>query len=157
MDSNIDRLFAIWQACHPRTDQYHWFQHEEDGTKDLKPFRRNKAGDYWNSDDVYDTTKLGYTYPDLLKIHPRGYHGDRLQDLKKSINKLYGATRRAEQKAAATPVRSEPIAFEKVPGAGPEAGPLPKVQAQVPDETLAEADKPRIESNDYIVNIKYER
>lgn len=153
MDSNIDRLFAIWQAIHPRTEPNHWFKNEADGQKDLKPFRRNKAGDYWKSDDVYDTTKLGYTYPDLLKIHPSGGHGDPLRDLIEGVNKLYGATRRAAQKAIVTGVRFDTLSLEEAV----KAGPLPKVQAQVPHATLAEADKPCIKSDDYIVNIKYER
>ncbi len=74
LDSNVDRLFAIWQALHPRQ----WFPPpgkdrkgrplKPDNEKDLLPFykyRSELGWIYYDSDWVRDTEKLGYTYPDI--------------------------------------------------------------------------------------------
>ncbi|CAG8567940.1 21643_t:CDS:2 [Dentiscutata erythropus] len=76
--SNVDRLIAIWQACHPdvwiignsytegtftqEVDKY------IDENTDLTPFRKSETT-YWTSKLVRDIKTLGYTYPELEKNH----------------------------------------------------------------------------------------
>ena len=156
LNSNVDRLFAIWQAIHPKEQNpKHWFKSPKDGRKELKPFRKDKAGTYWNSDDVYDTTKLGYTYSDLPKKR-RSQDGtssdlddQQLNEIKKTINKVYGATRSCEQKAASTDVRHEVL----TPQAAFINAPSAKINVQVPEVNKQD----RLDVNDYLVNIIYER
>lgn len=69
--SQIDRLFAIWQAVNPK----HWFNElpaAQRGLSDdgLLPFRRyplstDKKARYWTSDLSKDPKVFGYTYPDI--------------------------------------------------------------------------------------------
>lgn len=156
MNSNVDRLFAIWQAIHPKkaAPQY-WFENPEDGRKELKPFRKDEAGTYWNSDDVYDTTKLGYTYSDLpMKRGSQDGTGSDLDEqqlnaIKTRINKVYGATRSCQQKAALTEVRPELLTLEAALTTAPPA----KIKAQVPKDY----EEDRLDVNDYLVNIIFER
>ncbi|GBB89956.1 hypothetical protein RclHR1_01680027 [Rhizophagus clarus] len=86
---NVDRLVAIWQAIHPDV----WI--EDDGQTsgtftdpprkkigaetDLTPFRKSET-EFWNSNDVRDIKKLGYTYPVLEKKYAEG------ELLKKMLN-----------------------------------------------------------------------
>ncbi|MCJ1424292.1 hypothetical protein MMC29_002179 [Sticta canariensis] len=154
---NVDRLFAIWQAIHPKEQSpEYWFASSEDARKDLKPFRKDKAGTYWNSDDVYDTTKLGYTYSDLPRKR-RSHDGTgcnlddkQLNALKTRINELYGATRSCQQIAALTKVRPGILTLKAACTAAPRAK---KIKAQVPKGY----EKDRIDDYDYLANIKYER
>ena len=70
--SQIDRLFAIWQAVNPD----HWFQdlprdQKLKGSDPLLPFRKfplntDPKERYWSSDLAYDIEKFGYSYPDLI-------------------------------------------------------------------------------------------
>ncbi|RIA78882.1 hypothetical protein C1645_795240, partial [Glomus cerebriforme] len=78
--ANVDRLFAIWQACHPDV----WIignnytkgtftaeaQKPIDEKTDLTPFRKTQDT-YWNSDDVRDIKTLGYNYPELRSENKR--------------------------------------------------------------------------------------
>jgi hypothetical protein len=72
--SNVDRIFAIWQATHPTA----WFPPpgrdargkplKPENEKDLLPFykMRCELGPiYYDSDWARDTESFGYTYPDL--------------------------------------------------------------------------------------------
>ncbi|CAG8476361.1 1811_t:CDS:2 [Cetraspora pellucida] len=72
--SNVDRLIAIWQVCHPDvwivgnaytegtfTDELDKYIDEN---TELTPFRRTE-NTYWTSKSVRDIKKLGYTYPEL--------------------------------------------------------------------------------------------
>lgn len=150
----------MWQAIHPREEPGNWFEKKEEGQRDLKPFRRNEAGMYWNSDDLYDTVDLGYTYPYLPK-KCRSQDGtvknldkQQLDALKKEINDSYGSCRRCEQKAAATTVRSEPLTLEDAL----KSAPLSNIKDQIPLEADHEhACKDQLNVDDYLVNIKYER
>lgn len=156
LDSNVDRLFAIWQAIHPKEKaERYWFRYPEDARKELKPFRKDEAGTYWNSDDVYDTTKLGYTYSDLPKSRGSqdGTGSDlddqQLSDLKTRCNQAYGATRSCQQKAAVTEVRPEVLTLEAALATAPPA----KIEAQIPKGY----EEDRLGVYDYLVNVKYER
>lgn len=93
-DSQIDRLFAIWQAVNPE----HWFNELPASQRALAddvllPFRKypltkDKKTRYWTSNQARDPEVLGYTYPDIA-------------DKKKSVDQLrtdfaakYGWSRR---------------------------------------------------------------
>lgn len=128
----------------------------------MKPFRNNDKGDYWTSNDVYETATLGYTYTDLPK---RRFTQDGvtsvildrpLEELKEELNKLYNSTRRAEQKAAMTGVRPEPLNIAEALAVERTA----KVQTQI-SETSVAIDAPKaedkLEAFDYICSVKYER
>jgi len=57
MNSNVDRLLAIYQALYPDK----WLQ-PQDASANLYPFRKN-ATEFWNSNDVKDWKTLGYAIP----------------------------------------------------------------------------------------------
>ncbi|CAH1763830.1 15883_t:CDS:2 [Entrophospora sp. SA101] len=76
--ANVDRLFAIWQACHPGDDS--WIKEWSDDKKTLnqdtklEPFLKND-NDYWTSAEVRHIEKLGYNYPELKEpiTDPKGF------------------------------------------------------------------------------------
>lgn len=113
--ANVDRHIALFQALYPETyvePQRSVYQttftldssSEEPtgGDTPLTPFHRNAAGDFWTSNLVRDTTKLGYTYPEFV--------GNPSNDtLKAAIKKLY------DDSASATLVaRKEPAVNQTV-------------------------------------------
>ena len=65
--SNVDRLFAIWQAINEDL----WWPTDLDNTEPesttpLTPFRHTAGDtDWWTSDSSRKCTDFGYTYPDL--------------------------------------------------------------------------------------------
>lgn len=158
----MDHGFALWQTLHPREDPRNWFTNDKIARRGLQPFRNNEKGDYWTSNDVYETATLGYTYTDLPK---RRFTQDNvtsvildrpLENLKEELNKLYNSTRRAEQKAAVTEVRPEPLNIAEALAVEPTA----KVQTQI-SEISVSIDAPKAEDKlevfDYIFSAKYER
>lgn len=157
--SNIDRLFALWQKLHPGK----WFSDKNRAAEALKPFRKNEVGEYWTSNEIYETADLGYTYPILPKksVIQNGQSIvvlDRTtEELNEEINGLYGSTRRAEQKAALTDERTETITVEDALRA---TEPV-KVQAQIAEKFARLPDEPKVEDHlgvpDYVVALKYER
>lgn len=144
-DSQIDRLFAIWQAVNPE----HWFDELPSSQRALAddillPFRKDplttdKKSRYWTSNQARDPEVLGYTYPDIA-------------DKKKSVDQLrtdfaakYGWSRRLTpfQHFGQPPADMQPLDLSKaqvyqytsgVPSAGrfatlaPVAGALPRTQ-----------------------------
>ncbi|KAK1465698.1 hypothetical protein CMEL01_11690 [Colletotrichum melonis] len=80
--TNIDRLFAIWQACNP--GKYVTPQQSlentvvrargspEDADSPLTPFARSVAADgtqeFWTSAQVKDTKVFGYIYPETQSV-----------------------------------------------------------------------------------------
>ncbi|CAG8460731.1 6657_t:CDS:2 [Scutellospora calospora] len=75
--ANVDRFLALWQAVYPNswvpknvaingtfTDEMY---STVDEFWDLTPFRKSET-EFWNSADVRDIEKLGYTYPELQKF-----------------------------------------------------------------------------------------
>ncbi|KAJ5899989.1 Concanavalin A-like lectin/glucanases superfamily [Penicillium taxi] len=110
---NIDRLFALWQGKNPDK----WFEELEgdkvnkffqeiigmdigdkitENTK-LRPFHKDVDGTVMTPVDVRFPYSLGYTYPELQtwKYDPPGYSASGfIQDLNKSINDLYGLSRK---------------------------------------------------------------
>ncbi len=150
------------KCCIRKKTQKNWFSSEETAKQGLKPFRKNRGGDYWTSNDVYETATLGYTYADLPKqrITQDGVTAvvlDRpLEDLKEELNRLYNSTRRAEQKAAVTGVRAEPLNIADALAVELAA----KIQTQIYELSVA-TDVPKIEDQlevpDYVLSAKYER
>ena len=71
----VDRAYALWQLAYP--DQWVTaFQQThgtytiaknsvEDAQSPLTPFHSDSVGTYYNSDDLRDTTTLGYVYADI--------------------------------------------------------------------------------------------
>lgn len=95
--SQIDRLFAIWQAAN---GDEHWFNElpeDEQGfaTIDLTPFRKSVSETnektYWTSNLSRRTTDFGYTYPDLAN----GQTGD---TVRKEFREKYEWARRTTAK-----------------------------------------------------------
>lgn len=99
VDSNIDRLFAIYQALYPDKWIPKLKQEVEDdwgsiiGGKDqtadasLYPFRhqnQNAPQRYWTSNDVRDWTTLGFATPGSKLLDSKGMH-----DLQKYLNNTY--------------------------------------------------------------------
>ncbi|PVI06884.1 Di-copper centre-containing protein [Periconia macrospinosa] len=75
--ANVDRYIAIWQAVYPTTWMTRDVQYNQvtfsfdaslpsDGNTPLTPFHSDNKGGFWTSNTVRDTTKLGYTYPELV-------------------------------------------------------------------------------------------
>ena len=59
-NSNIDRIFAIYQALYP--DKWVPTSGRLNATTKLYPFRKN-ANDFWSSNEVKDWRTLGYATP----------------------------------------------------------------------------------------------
>ncbi|CAG8726320.1 28813_t:CDS:2 [Gigaspora margarita] len=70
---HIDRLLALWQAVWvPESIAVNGtytakLNEKVNGNTDLTPFRKSEK-EFWNSNDVRDIEKLGYTYPELMKF-----------------------------------------------------------------------------------------
>lgn len=108
--SNVDRLWAMWQATHPGV----YLQPEPgsptfalsgDGqdtiTTPLYPFR-NANGQEWNSDQIKraeDIFTYGYAYPEV----PQGRSTESLRRFTcRQINRLYGEPQTSDRKVAAS-------------------------------------------------------
>jgi len=101
--SNVDRLFALWQAIHPDgRDSFVTAQPTESGTfttavgstetetSPLTPFY-NAADSFWTSDGVRSTLTLGYAYPET-----QSWNFATPEELQSSVadavNRLYGGS-----------------------------------------------------------------
>jgi len=98
--TNIDRLFAIWQALHDDPISNPTFVEssaDSDGTRvivkgpnqnkdtPLAPFNASeKIDDFWTSTAVKDTKKFGYTYPET-----RDWVYKTTEDIKCQLSSLY--------------------------------------------------------------------
>jgi tyrosinase len=89
---NVDRLLALWQRYNdswikPSDDFDGTFNIDPGATIDSKtplyPFRKTPDA-FFNSDDVRDVTKLGYTYPELVT-----YKDKTPEQFKKIILNMY--------------------------------------------------------------------
>ncbi|KAL2824308.1 hypothetical protein BDW59DRAFT_162646 [Aspergillus cavernicola] len=116
---NIDRIFALWQALNPEK----WFVEGEVndyfqeiiglavGDKispetALRPFHKDTKGTVLTPNDVRWPYSLGYSYPELQtwkeEYAPNNFtSGALLDDLRKTINELYGVSRKTLVDAAA--------------------------------------------------------
>lgn len=87
--TNVDRVFAIYQAAYPdkwleesaEVGSNMWYTSGtvKDGSSGLEPFHQTSEGALWVSDDVRDTRKFNYVYDDLFN-----------QGAAPLINSLYG-------------------------------------------------------------------
>ncbi|EMD68922.1 hypothetical protein COCSADRAFT_33785 [Bipolaris sorokiniana ND90Pr] len=94
---NIDRLLAMLQIISPNTyvangnvmrPMAQWNQGEpKNAYTPLKPFTKDAAGNYYTSQDVYETRTLGYFYPDTSS--------NSYDQVVRSINSLYAANGRS--------------------------------------------------------------
>ncbi|KAH8586174.1 hypothetical protein B0O99DRAFT_656959 [Bisporella sp. PMI_857] len=99
--ANIDRIFAIWQNINPNsydinkpagdgtyvnesTDQY-------TNSTPLTPFYDSTGQKYWTSDGVWDTTALGYAYPETQSWSFENYD-EYVTDIRTKIQQLYGGS-----------------------------------------------------------------
>ena len=103
LNSNIDRLYAMWQDLHEEL----WWDEKSplagDGLPStfLKPFHDDKNFGKWNSNKArYWRESCGYSYPELQPWLPEYQKGDGSIDkerylisLTNAINALYGTTR----------------------------------------------------------------
>ncbi|KAL3477040.1 hypothetical protein BJX99DRAFT_270192 [Aspergillus californicus] len=115
---NIDRIFALWQGLNPgkwfEAGQANDFFQETIGLPpgapispktELRPFHKDTKGTVFTPDDVRWPYTLGYSYPELQTwkeaYGPNAYSSETfLDDLRKSINQLYGVSRKALLDAA---------------------------------------------------------
>ncbi|KAI9370619.1 common central domain of tyrosinase-domain-containing protein [Aspergillus egyptiacus] len=110
---NIDRIFALWQALNPEK----WFEKSEvndffqetiglpEGTvitpnTGLRPFHKDTKGTLMTPEDVRWFYTLGYSYPELQtwkeQYNSEGFSSQAfLSDLRKTINELYGISRKS--------------------------------------------------------------
>ncbi|KAI9714213.1 MAG: hypothetical protein M1812_006434 [Candelaria pacifica] len=75
-DSNVDRLFAIWQAIYPNSyvtpqvTTYGTFTTNQGATEDinspLTPFHSDSNGNFYNSETARKTLTFGYSYPEVV-------------------------------------------------------------------------------------------
>lgn len=99
-DSNIDRLFAIWQVLNP--DEFitpvvspsNTFTISAGTIVDintpLTPFHSDTSGTLWTSGGVRSTSTFGYTYPSLDFWNESG--STYQSSVKQMVNDLYGGT-----------------------------------------------------------------
>lgn len=111
-NSNIDRIFALWQALNPdkfldkippdnaKITDSHGQEHDVNKDTPLQPFRNDPQGRYWTPDGVRHTVNLGYTYPELQRWDSKYSQEDKsfnetlyVEDLTAQINTLYGVSR----------------------------------------------------------------
>ncbi|KAF2877846.1 hypothetical protein BDV95DRAFT_479733 [Massariosphaeria phaeospora] len=96
--TNVDRIFAIWQALNPdsyvvpEANPYSTFTAAANSVADitnlvtaLHPFHRNDAGDFWTSESSRHTDVYAYTYPELAGLNPND-----TSPLVSKVNTLYG-------------------------------------------------------------------
>lgn len=110
--SNIDRLFAIWQALNPdkwmdnipadNTTIRDSFgkEHPVNGNTPLQPFRRDAEGNYWTPEGIRFPSNLGYSYPELPRWETKYHQEDGTlnqalfkENITTIINTLYGVSR----------------------------------------------------------------
>ena len=74
--TNVDRVFAIWQAIYPDQFTVPWNTTQDDyvipmgttvdASTPLYPFHNNAQGTLFTSNDVRSTKSFGYTYPEVM-------------------------------------------------------------------------------------------
>ncbi|KAK5657068.1 hypothetical protein OQA88_3595 [Cercophora sp. LCS_1] len=98
--TNVDRIFAIWQAINPNS----WVQPQsaalpsyttskgqvQDSATALTPFFAGDDGIFWTSDSVRDHRIFGYTYSEVQASLNSSRKAS--AHVRKAINRLYGAS-----------------------------------------------------------------
>lgn len=177
--SNIDRLLAIWQDLF--TPQTHkWLDTGaggEDGPETkLRPFSGDQDTLFTSVTCSFKHEKFGYTYPELKKWRfTKDGHFDQeayFDSIHKDIERLYSTTPKAalllksNEKAALTQMAAmtpENLQVENFPPPLLDMAPKPVLDsAQSPLGTVSNAAfghpaPASWKSNDYVVNVVYER
>lgn len=93
--TNIDRLVSMWQTINPdnfltpgnlQSSNCQWDAGQsKNAYTPLKPFKKDTAGDFWTSEDVRQTTVLGYNYPETA-------NGATAASVRSAVNKLYSSS-----------------------------------------------------------------
>ncbi|KAH7357380.1 hypothetical protein BKA66DRAFT_515471 [Pyrenochaeta sp. MPI-SDFR-AT-0127] len=103
--TNVDRLFAIYQAAHPdrRMESSNigsngnvFLENGQtiDENTQLLPFKKS-SGDFWTTKDCWDHTVLGYAYPETQRWK-YGSDEDYRESVVKVISKLYGGSEKGQ-------------------------------------------------------------
>lgn len=177
--SNVDRLLAIWQDLFP-LQTHKWLDtklKEPDGPrKDLSPFYDDQGKVFTSETCSFKHQKFGYTYPELKKwlfikngqLDQEAY----VDSIHKDIERLYSTTPKvalllkSNQKAAhaqMAAMTAENLQVENFPPPLLDMVPKPvSDSAQAPLGTVSDdafgAPAPASwQSNDYVVNVVYER
>lgn len=97
--TNVDRLFAIWQAINPQSyivpvvNPFGTYAQPrgflESGDSNLLPFRVDNGTSFWTSNAVRSTRKFGYTYPELVDWNIS--EAALASEARASVNKLYNS------------------------------------------------------------------
>jgi tyrosinase len=109
-DSNVDRLFAMYQSTHPErnfdpqniANNGNVFLEDGqmvDGDTQLLPFRKPGASRFWTTNDVTDTRVFGYTYPETSSG----------QDTGAAIARLYSSSARALLRGMETSISAKHV------------------------------------------------
>lgn len=160
--SNVDRLFALWQALHKNQDN--WFNGSDSRDEDpgnygvptgnldepddaLRPFHKSSDGTYFSSTDVREVAPLGYTYPRLEKwkyLDAEGKYDNEkhVRELATALNEDYNSSWAAWQRS-------------KLTENGEQSGSLVDLLSA---QGLGEEDFQDLRAQpDYVVNVVYER
>lgn len=93
VNSNVDRLAAIWQELNPNKWWDEAPNHRTPETP-LRPFHQDKNGTAWTSNAARQFMQLGYTYPELQRWLYKGDEEKYIKDIKSAINEKYGVNRK---------------------------------------------------------------
>jgi len=111
LPSNIDRLFAIWQALNPRA--YEIDKEEIDGTfsiaggtivnqdTPLPPFNDASGRRYWTSSTARGTEAFNYAYPETQRWRFRS-NSDYVDSVEETVFQLYGGISRIFRRGGST-------------------------------------------------------
>ncbi|KAI4202482.1 MAG: hypothetical protein LQ350_002565 [Teloschistes chrysophthalmus] len=108
--SNVDRLFALWQAVYPEANVSPQINDvgtytndpgkSEDGNTPLTPFHSDDSGNFWTSSKVWSTKTFGYAYPEIIDW---GVNRSQLTtNVKARLNALYNPTGSIPQRSVST-------------------------------------------------------
>jgi tyrosinase len=178
--SNVDRLLAIWQDLFsPQT--YKWLDTGAEGENGpeakLSPFSTDDKGNLFTSVTCsFKHQEFGYTYPELKKwLFTKDGQFDQeayFNSIHKDIERLYSTTPKAalllksNRKAAQqqmSAMTAENLLVENFPPALLDMVPKPVLDsAQAPlgtvsDDAFGDPVPASWQSNDYVVNVVYER
>ena len=122
--------------------------HHDKPTDELRPFHKDRDGNYWTSKDAREVTALGYTYAGLEKWKYTKSDGSydestHLSEIKRKLNLDYNSAWAAAQKGR---VSGDPNTSTGL-----------KLQSLSSLLTAAHKDPVDIHIDDYVVNVIYEK
>ncbi|KAL9050230.1 MAG: hypothetical protein Q9162_006765 [Coniocarpon cinnabarinum] len=177
--NNVERLFSIWQELNPTKTVEPWTNGEVTVDKDtpLIPFSKDENRQPYTSDSCWAFKKLGYSFPELQDWDPKfnpGGHFDRTryeQSIRQTIELLYSTTGKTvlqlpENAKLATvhlsQLNAQNLTVEQFPPALAEKAeqvmsPLGRAAVVQNRPLVVNHSSDSWESNDYIVNVLYDR